>query len=186
VWQRLAVTTSGCVGGNTAAFTPTPAFSYSTVSNTHLIAKGNSEQLAVSLRNRERTRMKFIKSHHENVLWGVTSCSVIKSCRRFERRNATIFTLALWWKQNFPPKGWYISARIHGVASRNTKIIVTAVRTSDVERRHLGIWVIRSKEFPLFTSVDTSCKDIRTNAVSYARRTDSSATPLRESSKLAS
>ena len=54
--------------------------------NTHLIAEGNSEQLAMSLRNRERTCIKLIKRHHQNVvLWGVMSCSVIESCRRFEK-----------------------------------------------------------------------------------------------------
>ena len=82
---KLVRGSCGCVGGNPAAFTPTPACSYSTVSNTHLIAEGNYELLAVSLRTRETTCIKFIKRHHENdVLWGVTSCSVIESCRRFE------------------------------------------------------------------------------------------------------
>ena len=49
---------------------------------------------------------------------------------------------------------------------------MTAVRTSDVERRHLGgflssgIWMIGSEEFSFFTSLDTSCKDVLINAVS--------------------
>jgi len=130
----------GCVGGNTAAFTPTPACSYPTVSNTHLIAEGNSEQLACL--------WEIAKEHASSLSRDIMRMGSGRVWRRVvwskgvdvsKRPNASIFTLAWWWRQNVPLKAWYISTRIHGVTTRNTKIIVTALRTSDVERRHLGV-----------------------------------------------
>jgi hypothetical protein len=86
------VTTSGCVDHVVAwaaiqqPSLPRPPVLIPPSVNTHLIAEGNSEQLAASLRSRERTYIKFIKRHRENdVLWGVTSCSMSESCRRFEK-----------------------------------------------------------------------------------------------------
>jgi hypothetical protein len=85
------VTTSGCVDHVVAWETieqpslPRQPVLIPLSLNTHLIAEGNSEQLAVSLIAKEHAWSSSRSILENEVLYGVTSCSVIGRWRHFEK-----------------------------------------------------------------------------------------------------
>jgi hypothetical protein len=103
------------------------------------------------------------------VLWVTTSCGLVGRYWRFGKTYCPVFKALRRWRQEVPPKRWYLLTSSHGVATQKTNVDVNRLYFVEISSGFSEITSEDSK--PCFNY--TSCDD--------ERRTHTSPPPGRES-----